>query len=191
MMTCFLWVQEQIHLGPYTYRHHVNGWAQMKECYRLKCLCLSLVILVHAPPDGSELDLILSRISTNIFGFCYVATIRYGLIHIHIPFSLIIEMGIYLVNFISLWPQTANYVVRAEDLPRAVPGRTIVYCLKTMARRTSSVRTLQSYQSGFGQLHFTLLNCISLSKNILQGNLWINSSFKECSLKICPAKINP
>ena len=97
----------------------------------------------------------------------------------------------YLVNFISLWPQTANYVVRAEDLPRTVPGRTIVYCLKTMARRTSSVRTLQSHQSGFGQLHFTLLNCISLSKNILQGNLWINSSFKECSLKICPAKINP
>ena len=44
--------------------------------------------------------------------------------------------------------QTANYVVRAEDLPRAVPGRTIVYCLKTMARRASSARTLQSYPSG-------------------------------------------
>ena len=44
--------------------------------------------------------------------------------------------------------QTANYVVRAEDLPRAVSGRTIVYCLKTMARRASPARTLQSYQSG-------------------------------------------
>ena len=44
--------------------------------------------------------------------------------------------------------QTANYVVRAEDLPRAVPGRTIVYCLKTVARRASPAHTLQSYQSG-------------------------------------------
>ena len=44
--------------------------------------------------------------------------------------------------------QTANYDVRAEDLQRAVPGRTIVYCLKTMARRASSACTLQSYQSG-------------------------------------------
>ena len=39
------------------------------------------------------------------------------------------------------------YVVHTEDLPPAVPGRTIVYCLKTMARPASSVRTLQSYQS--------------------------------------------
>ena len=26
--------------------------------------------------------------------------------------------------------QTANYAVRTEDLPRAIPVRTIVYCLK-------------------------------------------------------------
>ena len=26
--------------------------------------------------------------------------------------------------------RTANYVVRAEDVPRAIPERTIVYCLK-------------------------------------------------------------
>ena len=26
--------------------------------------------------------------------------------------------------------QIANYVVRTEDAPRAIPGRTIVYCLK-------------------------------------------------------------
>ena len=44
--------------------------------------------------------------------------------------------------------QTANYVVHAEDLPCAVPGRTIVYCLKTMARRASPAHALQSYQSG-------------------------------------------
>ena len=31
-----------------------------------------------------------------------------------------------------------------------VPGRTIVYCLKTMARYASSACTLQSYQSGGG-----------------------------------------
>ena len=38
--------------------------------------------------------------------------------------------------------------VRAKDLPRAVPGRTIAYYLKTMARHASSTRTLQSCQSG-------------------------------------------
>ena len=38
--------------------------------------------------------------------------------------------------------------MRAED--RGIPGRTIVYCLKTIARHASSARTLQSYQSGHG-----------------------------------------
>ena len=45
--------------------------------------------------------------------------------------------------------QTANYVMRTEDLPCAIPGRTIVLLLKTMVRCTSSVRTLQTYQSGY------------------------------------------
>ena len=53
----------------------------------------------------------------------------------------------YINNPVSVI-QTANYVVHAEDLPHAVPGRTIVYCLKTMARCATSARTLQSYQSG-------------------------------------------
>ena len=48
--------------------------------------------------------------------------------------------------------QTGNYVVHAEDLPHAVPGRTIVYCLKRMARRASPTHTLQSYQSGIYSL---------------------------------------
>ena len=66
--------------------------------------------------------------------------------------------------------QTANYAVRVEDLPRAVLGRTIVYCLKTITRRASSARTLQSYQSGsqpllFCSYHlyvaaFTVISCV-------------------------------
>ena len=35
-----------------------------------------------------------------------------------------------------------------QDLMHAIPGRTIVLLFKTMARRASSARTLQTYQSG-------------------------------------------
>ena len=55
--------------------------------------------------------------------------------------------------------QTANYAMRTEDLPHTVPERTIVHCLKTMARRTSSVRTVQSYQSGQVGMAYQLSDC--------------------------------
>ena len=55
---------------------------------------------------------------------------------------------IVLEDTMLVGPQIANYVVRTEDAPRVIPGRTISLLFKTMARRTSSACTLQSYQSG-------------------------------------------
>ena len=84
-------------------------------------------------------NLLFSTFSTHIF---FAVLLRPSPQHAHARYKLssLRAQKQYLY-------QTANYVVRAEDLP-AVPGRTIVYCLKTMARRASPVHTLQSYQSG-------------------------------------------
>ena len=48
-------------------------------------------------------------------------------------------------NF-PVWSQTANQNVARMGNP--IPGRKIVYCLKTMARRSSSMCIMQSYQFG-------------------------------------------
>ena len=55
---------------------------------------------------------------------------------------------LFLKYLLCLTILSANFVVHAEDLLHAIPGRTIVHCLKTMARGASSMHTLQSYQSG-------------------------------------------
>ena len=50
-------------------------------------------------------------------------------------------------DFLIPLGQTANYVVRTGDLPRnSRKNNSLLF--KTMARRASPARTLQSYQSG-------------------------------------------
>ena len=50
------------------------------------------------------------------------------------------ESGFVCIKDIFQAQSQTNYVVHAE--PRTVPGRTIVYCLKTMARQASPTRAL-------------------------------------------------
>ena len=52
--------------------------------------------------------------------------------------------------------QTANKVERAEDLPRSIPGRTIVLLFKTMARRESHFATLSVWHSSL--THFYVIH---------------------------------
>ena len=57
-----------------------------------------------------------------------------------------------LERFLFESTQTANIMSCTRKIFHvqlgAIPGRTIVLLLKIMARRASSVRTLQTYQSG-------------------------------------------